>query len=368
MSADPVIALALSGGGSRAIAFHLGCMRALHDRALLERVSVLSAVSGGSVIAAMWAYQQEPFSVFERRVISVLREGLQREMVRQLLRPKLAAKVLATNLIARPTAWAARLLKRTPPLPRWASRTDALEEVLASYLGKGSIKQVARPGLDVIINACELRTGSAFRFGNKRSGSWRFGEVVGNEIELAHAVAASAAYPMLLPAFDRTYRFQDRKEQRDKRVIITDGGIFDNLGTSCLEPGRSNHHSLHVYNPDYLICCSAGFGQFSGENIPFGMLSRFSSSFEAVFRKAQDVTVGKLHLLRESGKLKGFILAYLGQQDNALPTIPSDLVTRDACLGYPTNFSAMPQADIEQLSLRGEQLTHLLVSAYIPEL
>ena len=34
------IGLALSGGGSRAIAFHLGCLRALNQLGLLDRVSV----------------------------------------------------------------------------------------------------------------------------------------------------------------------------------------------------------------------------------------------------------------------------------------------------------------------------------------
>ena len=48
----PKIGLALSGGGSRAIAFHLGCLRALNRLGLLERVAVLSTVSGGSVIGA----------------------------------------------------------------------------------------------------------------------------------------------------------------------------------------------------------------------------------------------------------------------------------------------------------------------------
>jgi predicted acylesterase/phospholipase RssA len=48
------IALALSGGGSRAIAFHLGCLRALHDRGVLDKVRVISSVSGGSVIAAAY--------------------------------------------------------------------------------------------------------------------------------------------------------------------------------------------------------------------------------------------------------------------------------------------------------------------------
>jgi hypothetical protein len=33
-----MIGLALSGGGSRAIAFHLGCLRALQERGVLQKV------------------------------------------------------------------------------------------------------------------------------------------------------------------------------------------------------------------------------------------------------------------------------------------------------------------------------------------
>lgn len=48
------IGLALSGGGSRAMAFHLGCLRALHNAGLIDRISTISAVSGGSVIASLY--------------------------------------------------------------------------------------------------------------------------------------------------------------------------------------------------------------------------------------------------------------------------------------------------------------------------
>lgn len=50
-SSSESIALALSGGGARAMAFHLGCLRALHDLGILQRVSTITAVSGGSVLA-----------------------------------------------------------------------------------------------------------------------------------------------------------------------------------------------------------------------------------------------------------------------------------------------------------------------------
>src|SRR6202043_3052070 len=108
--------------------------------------------------------------------------------------------------------------------------------------------------------ATELRTGSAFRFGTKESGSWRWGKLHRNEASVAHAVAASAAYPLFLPAFDETLTFDKDGVLKNSRVILTGGGIYDNLGLGCLWPDRSPDVSLNVIPVDTIICCSAGFG------------------------------------------------------------------------------------------------------------
>ncbi len=362
------IGLALSGGGSRAIAFHLGCLRALHERGVLEKISVISAVSGGSVAAGMYAYSNDKFEEFDDRVVRLLRRGLHSSIMRQLFSPGLLTWILLTNLVSCPLAGFARLLKQQPPLRRWASRSDALEKALEDFFHYVQIEHVRRPKLDVVFNACEMRTGTAFRFGNRCSGAWRFGEIVGNNVRLTHAVACSAAYPMFLPAFDREYEFLKNGATQSHRVIITDGGVYDNLGTSCLEPGRDNAFSLHAYPVDYIICCSAGQGQLTGDFIPFGFVSRVRSAFESVFRKAQDATLQRLHMYKQANLIKGFILPYLGQQDAALPLRPPDLVRREEVLGYPTDFAAMPVNDLDRLTRRGEQLTHLLLAYYCPKI
>src|SRR5258708_37620447 len=69
------IGLALSGGGSRAAAFHLGCLRALHDRGLLPRVQVISGVSGGALLAALYAYGPPSFDEFDAMATEFLRRG-----------------------------------------------------------------------------------------------------------------------------------------------------------------------------------------------------------------------------------------------------------------------------------------------------
>jgi NTE family protein len=77
---------------------------------------------------------------------------------------------------------------------------------------------------------------------------------------VATAVAASAAYPVFLPALDRNWEFEKRGEQCDRRVVLTDGGVFDNLGTSALEPGRDAGISTNVTPVDYIVGCDAARG------------------------------------------------------------------------------------------------------------
>ncbi|MEF9672493.1 patatin-like phospholipase family protein [Pseudomonas sp. PCH446] len=43
-------ALALSGGGVRAMAFHLGVLKYLAEQQALERLTQISTVSGGSLL------------------------------------------------------------------------------------------------------------------------------------------------------------------------------------------------------------------------------------------------------------------------------------------------------------------------------
>src|SRR5215510_16045334 len=56
------IGLALSGGGFRASLYHLGLVRFLRDAGLLSQVSHITAVSGGSIIAAHLALNWDRYN------------------------------------------------------------------------------------------------------------------------------------------------------------------------------------------------------------------------------------------------------------------------------------------------------------------
>ncbi len=387
-AAVPQIGLALSGGGSRAIAFHLGCLRALNRLGLLDRVAVLSTVSGGSVIGAYFHAHRGDFASFETRIRELLTQGLTAPMRRKLFSPlgiKVTTAFVAVGTVAlavaaikaavkiiglvTPRSLAARFERfdMRSPLHRFASRTSLLESVFDDLLFKhASLNDLpARPHL--VINATELRTGSAFRFGTMESGSWRWGKLHSNDVSVAHAVAASAAYPLFLPAFDETLIFDKNGALTTSRVVLTDGGIYDNLGLGCLWPDRSLDVSLNVIPIDTIICCSAGYGLRQEPPTQF-LFARMLSVFSAIFDRAQNASIHRLHEAQRTGQIKTFIFPYLGQLDGKLPNPPANLVRREEAHAYPTDFSAMPEEWIERLSLRGEQLTLCLARAYIPDL
>lgn len=386
----PKIGLALSGGGSRAIAFHLGCLRALHDRGILDKVAVLSGVSGGSVIAALYAYSDEPFEVFERRVEEMLSGGMvwgiARETFLSLELPKIVvatvlAGVAATLALALRTLGGLLSLVNLRPkglatiaeqvldlAPRFASVTTAFERHLVRrYFGDRRMDAVGRRALSVVINAAELRTETAFRYGSVESGCWRFGRLTDSP-RVATAVAASAAFPAFLPALDHSLTFTNDGVETEHRVIITDGGVYDNFGITCMLPGRSSEFSTNALPVDFIIACDAGQGMPSGARRPTFWMSRMLATVITIHRRTQTMTQNLLHRMTTSGEIRGFLMPYLGQQDSALPVRPADLISRDEVFDYPTNFNPMSKGNIEKLSKRGEQLTRCLVDTYAPEL
>ncbi len=386
----PKIGLALSGGGSRAIAFHLGCLRALHDRGILDKVAVLSGVSGGSVIAALYAYNDEPFEAFACRVEAALSRGMVWGIARETFLSFELPKIVVATVLAGTAAilartlqlmgWLLSLVKLQPkwlgPIaeqildfaPRFASFTTAFERHLVRrYFGDQRMDAVRRRELSVVINAAELRTETAFRYGSVESGCWRFGRLTETP-RVATAVAASAAFPAFLPALDHSQTFSNNDIKTKHRVIITDGGVYDNLGVSCMLPGRTSEFSTNAFPVDFIIACDAGQGMPSGARRPTFWMSRMLATVITIHRRTQTMSQNMLHQMSANGEIKGFLMPYLGQRDSALPVRPADLVSRDQVVDYPTNFNPMSKENIDRISKRGEQLTRCLVETYAPEL
>ena len=384
---EKTIGLALSGGGSRAVAFHLGTLRALEDLGLLDEVDIISGVSGGSVMTGLLGYTEAPFADIDRNVVQILRRGLVWPALKKLSHPARALRLLWNFLfVTLPTLvtdlmpWIAGFLGSFSPVLRRAgktasrlswplrsrySRTHLMAEVIRDAVGTQNCAAPTRQGKSIVFNACELRTGTAFRMSNQLFGGSRYGWAPAEELPVADAVTASAAYPALLPPFDWTRLFERDGETTAHRVIVGDGGVFENLGVSVMEPGRDSQFSRITYNPDIIIVSDAGAGQFTGQTLPRSWPKRMTQAVSAVVRKVQDATKTRLHDHAKSGNIDGFIYAGLGQIDSRVPLKSANWVDREDVIHYPTDFSAMSTGNIRRLSGRGEAITRALVTQYL---
>ena len=137
------IGLALSGGGFRASLYHLGLVRFLRDAGILPRVTHLTSVSGGSVLAAHlvlnWdRYNGSPqeFDAAAAELLSFVRLDVRNRIVRRFP-------------LAYPLRWTRQLLGRSN---RKLSRTGLLEYHYQKYLyGDTSLFQLPeRPQLHLL--------------------------------------------------------------------------------------------------------------------------------------------------------------------------------------------------------------------------
>lgn len=384
------IAIALSGGGSRAMAFHLGCLKALHNVGILQRCETLSCVSGGSVIGAMYVTHQGSFANFEAKVRAQLGQGFTRQAIKTAFSTSEGLKAVFSKLILIsyrllhfcfwPIIWAirsgAQLLGKNSiesagyiPPRRFASRTTILERTFDKNLfDQMTLKDIEDVEPKFVAVATELRTGTAFYFTPSESGCWRFGKVNPNQIKIAHAVAASAAYPLLLPALDEVFEFnrRDGSVMRD-RVTLADGGVYDNLGLSPLWPDRDPDVSVDIPKPNIIIACRAGYGLRFGRPTN-SLATRMIASFYTSLDRSQNASLKRLYDLKKAGELQAIVLPYIGQADDRLVDAPTDLIRREDVADYPTNFGPMTNDWIEKLSKRGEQVTLAVLRQHTPEL
>jgi NTE family protein len=332
------------------------------------------------VIAALYCSLPGDFETFETRARQLLSAGFVRPAVKIAFTTPEGIKALATFLPMALDRLAAFAVRRTleflvhPAAQRWrwlqqspirrsASRTTILRRVFSAVFDHKRLTELRHDRPKLIIVACELQAKSAFYFAADGAGSWRYGISDPGAIEIAQAVSASASYPAALPALDEDMVFTKSGRETTRRVILTDGGVYDNLGLAPLWPGRSPEISIHVDDYPRIIACRAGYGLEIEPPAAFWP-SRMIAVMECIHARAQNLATSRLFDLQRAGTIKALLLPYLGQDDAILKYPPQHLISREEATGYPTDFSAMTEEWINRLSNRGEQLTLALLAEH----
>jgi NTE family protein len=207
------IGLCLSGGGYRAMLFHTGAFWRLSEMGLLARLDRISSVSGGSIVSAKVALEWE-------RLQSLA------DYVQHVVKP---IRRLARWWIDYPCI----VLGETFPggVAKFVSLTYRL-----FLFGNKRLRDLPTAP-EFIINATNVETGSLWRFSREFMADWQVGTIERPELALADAVAASSAFPPFLSPFVLRVRPEDFKPDKKKikaemrsNILLTDGGVYDNLG------------------------------------------------------------------------------------------------------------------------------------------
>jgi NTE family protein len=431
MIAEKKVGLALSGGGFRAAAFHLGVLRKLNDLNLLDKIDVISTISGGSITGAYYLLNKNDFDNFFRELYGKLQKSILSRVVLsfRFICPILFFLVLIlVSFILLNKGWFAFVTLSVFCLTimffhNIFPASDIIKTVYDDFFFQKKCLKDFPSTPDIVIGATNIETGTPWTFSRRKMGDSSYFFSKGNRkiIDFKHenfpislAVAASTAVPYCFNPIKIGKKYFGMSS--DKKYIqprLLDGGVYDNQGI----------HKITQVNSSYkcnIIICSDGSqpfkDKFSSIN-PLPVLKRVMDLMmkrikamqfiEDVYHKAngkideiayfsldwqyENCITGFIDALKK-GKLSDNILEkhkinnsfYQSESSRQLEDI--DLKVKEK-IGYlsivenglnesqietilkiPTSLSDLKKSQIDLLIKHAEVLTELQVKLYCPSL
>jgi|SRR6185312_4995485 len=289
MVSEKKFGLALSGGGYRAAGFHLGTLRKLHELGLLDRVDVLSTISGGSITGAALCLAQQPYPEFERDIITALST---KSVISYTLR---SWEFIRTVLVVLVFIGLSVAVSFTRFAPFAIVPVIVLIYILVSYQFKlfpaGSVIERAydefffnekklpelcsRPL--IAIGSTNLQTARPFTFSHNRMGDSVYANqqppilFKPDKFPVARAVTASSCVPFAFtPVSIHKDFFNDPTQATLIDPKLVDGGVYDNQGVHKLTEEHSEYNCS-------IVCVSD-----AGNKLPFAGL--YNNTFTLLLR------------------------------------------------------------------------------------
>jgi NTE family protein len=217
---EPGIALCLSGGGYRAMLFHVGALWRLCEINYFPLLKRISSVSGGSITAAVlglnWSSvtkdDGQNIDRFKSLVVAPIRA--------------LAGETIDAAAVLKGTLW-------------FGTVADQVADAYRKHLFGNRTLQDFPDSPRFVVNATNVQSGALFRFSKPYAWDYRVGRINVPKIELAIAVGASSAFPPVLSPVTLNVSPSDFESGTGtdlqhppftEKVILSDGGVYDNLG------------------------------------------------------------------------------------------------------------------------------------------
>ena len=346
------VSLALSGGGVRAMAVHMGVLRFLAENGWLELVARVSSVSGGSLAVGL----------------VIARAGRRWPSSSEFLGDVLPA--VRESMCDRSLIWDALSQLRYPGNWKYLlSRANLVGKALEKHWGLN----FALSDLPTIptwsINATTAENGKRFRFKGLTIGDYEAGYAVAGDLSVSTALAVSAAFPGAIgPLALQTGLFDWKKrnwgepesaaktlEPEFKTLHLYDGGVYDNLGLESLfDAGRGTPK----VESDIIIVSDAGAPL--GQGFSVGPLSPWR------LKRVADIMSDQSRSLR----VRTFVEYIKRTGAGALIQLNSPLLDRrtdadaDFAFTFPTTLRRLEKSEFDTLARHGYSVAKKVHDAY----
>lgn len=227
----PGAGLALSGGGYRAMVFHLGALIRLNEAGLLPKLQMISSVSGGSITAGALAVTWPDLDFDASGVAANF--SLVSDAVRAVADTTIDAGAIIGGILL-PGDISSRVAK-------------AYDRLLFQGRTLQDLPDPAGGAPVFTFNATNVQTGSLWRFTREHMADYQVGMVRQPTIALCDVVAASSAFPpMLSPAHLDIRQPMETLEGATltyppftTQPVLSGGGVYDNMGLEALKRWRT---------------------------------------------------------------------------------------------------------------------------------
>ncbi len=273
MKNDKKVGLSLSGGGYRATIYHLGTLRKLREMGLLDKVDIISTISGGSITGAYYGLKGYDFEAFDKGLINIVKKSIIRGIYfsfrfTMIITALLSVFGLLVFLLFTNYAWLSTLLLLLTIIViiKFQFKIFPVSLIINRLYSKWffenkTLKDFKNTPI-IAINATNVETGRPFTFSkNKMSdSSYEFplnGEksikFIPDEFPISLAVASSTCVPFAFtPIYIEKKFFKEEKDFSKIKPCLVDGGIYDNQGVHKLTQGNSS------YECEIIIVSDAG--------------------------------------------------------------------------------------------------------------
>lgn len=280
--------VAFSGGGFRATFYCLGAFRRLVELKLADKIVSISSVSGGS-IAAGAIMKNLPKSNFnsledfdEKVAVPLKRLGQSRlrewitwpvyiiwfiftyfyifkiaPFINSIITPLCPFNISSCIILIDLSLYAFFVYFFLKPT-RFFSRFFSF--ALYMFFKKERMYKL-QESPEWSANATCLNTGKRFRFKRNSLGGYNVGVTGDNkDISVSFAVACSAAFPPVFAPFklglqgrEFRYRPYDNPTKNQESVLLTDGGVYDNLGSEPLLNADNSQRSKSDVKEHFIV-------------------------------------------------------------------------------------------------------------------